>query len=670
MPPSSAAPCPSTPPDPTRGRRATSDRRFGSAVRSDDPASRPPCRRIPLLRHQRQTFRHSSTGTEMALPNPIGGPATQEAASSEASFAPARASTPVVPSRDEASSRAPGAGRVSASALRRVASRISALACATERAFLRAGSSLEQAIDRFDRLSAPLSELSALAEAGEFAAAAAEAAELEGKATAFAAKGHPLFDRIMALAASSDTLQADLGAMRQVIRTMSIVALNARVTVASLTEQNAGLDVFTSAATSQVMEASNIIGQITDAVEGMGRGLQVAAVEAEALSHLLSRHLGPALSGLRLDMAAFEVELTRATAEGSALVRHGQDFRQAITTAVLSLQIGDTTRQRLEHVAAFLCVANTPDADDAMIAHLALALAAGQLRDAHERHAAAIFTARSALRDSGQETAEIGRISARIASAPRHNLKHHLQRLQDILSECRRAQARLVVVAEGLSEGLANLLQVLDRMSGVEERMGMIGLNAVIACVQLGDEALALREISMQLRELAATSAERLRQITVALSTMGEEAGATARELSGAFRTDLDELTLAGERVFQVLSRIETSVLTVGTTVERERRMAERDVAAGIAALDSHSAAFVDLLSIAPALDRWSGRLGSGEAGPGAAQVMAAIRSQYTMAAERLVHDAIMRDICPEAATEESGDTTAQTAEDICDFLF
>lgn len=606
----------------------------------------------------------------MALPNPIRGAAMPKAADDYLSVPRSGVEPAACPAGAGPSPGEPVRRQVSANALRRVAGRISALASATERAFLRAGSSLEQAINRFERLSAPLSGLSALAEAGEFAAATDEATRLEEKAMAFAASGRPLFDRIAALAAGSDALQADLGAMRQIIRTMSIVALNARVTVASLTEQNAGLEVFTSAATSQVIEASGIIGQITDTVEGMGRRLQAAAEEAESLSHLLGRHLGPALSGLRIDMAAFEAELARTTAEGSALVKHGEEFRRAITTAVMSLQIGDTTRQRLEHVAGFLEEVAPLDAEGAMIAHLALALAAGHLRDAHERHAAAIVTARAALRDSGQETAEIGRISARIATAPRHNLKHHLQRLQAILSDCRTAQGRLVTVAEGLSEGLGNLLQILDRMSGVEDRMGMIGLNAVIACVQLGDEALALREISLQLRELAATSADRLRQITIGLSTMGDEAGATAAELAGRFRFDLDDLTLAGERVFDVLSRIETGILTTGATVERERRMAERDVAAGIAALDGHSAAFADLLAIAPALDRWSDRLEGGEAGVAAGQAMTDIRARYTMAAERLVHDAIVGRLCPGVPVEGTDEARTQGADDLSDFLF
>ncbi|SNX74890.1 hypothetical protein SAMN05878503_12730 [Cereibacter ovatus] len=561
--------------------------------------------------------------------------------------------------------------RLSRSAIRRVAKQISGLACATEKAFLRAGSSLEQAIGRFDRLSIPLTNLLALVDAGEFADAAAEAARLEERALSFAANGGPLFDRIAALAARSDVLNADLAAMRQVIRTMSIVALNARVTVASLTEQNTGLDVFTTAATSQVLEASGIIGQISETVEVLGHRIQVAAAEAQSLSHLLGRNLGQTLAGLRLDMAAFEIELARTTTEGSVLVRHGDDFRRAITTAVLSLQIGDTTRQRLEHIAAFLePSAGVLDVDPAA-ARIILALAAGQLRDAHERHAAAIVTARCALRDSGQETAEIGRISARIATAPRHNLKHHLQRLRELLCDCRSAQGRLVDVAEGLSEGLNNLLQILGRMTGVEERMGMIGLNAVIACVQLGDEALALREISLQLRELAATSADRLRQINEGLSDMANEAGKTTADLSGNFRIDLDQLTQAGERVFNCLSRIETGIQTTGATIERERRMAERDVAAGVSALDGHSSAFADLAGLTPELEFWSSLLSERDAGPETPQTMAGIRNGYTMAAERLVHDTILRDLLPQAVeTEPAEMPPAADDDDLSAVLF
>lgn len=597
----------------------------------------------------------------MALPNPIDGPGMPDgtAAAHRKPSAPAGA--------DQSTT----IGHVSQRTLRRTAGQIGGLASATEKAFLRAGASLEQAIGRFDRLSAPLASLTALMEAGEFAAASAEAARVEERATAFAAEGRPVFDRISALASRSEVLQADLTAMRQVIRTMSIVALNARVTVASLAEQNTGLEVFTTAATSQVIEASGIIGQISETVEGMGRRLVVAAGEAESLSHLLGRHLGQTLSGLRVDMAAFETDLARTTAEGSALVKHGDDFRRAITTAVLSLQIGDTTRQRLEHVAAFVNDAAPMLEEDPALTRIILSLAAAQLRDAHERHSAAIITARCALRDSGQETAEIGRISGRIATAPRHNLKHHLERLQQILCDCRAAQGRLVEVAEGLSQGLGSLLQILDRMTGVEERMSMIGLNAVIACVQLGDEALALREISLQLRELAATSAERLRQINEGLSTMAEEAGSTAASLSGSFRSNLDDMTLLGDQVFTSLSQIESGILNTGSIVERERRMAERDVATGISALDSHSSGFADLASIAPELELSADRIVGGDPRPGAVEILAAIRSHYTMAAERLVHDTILRELFPAAAEPELPEAASSgDADDLADFLF
>lgn len=595
----------------------------------------------------------------MALSTPLPGEAT----------ATAHQPGPVAPPGEGTFDRANGRRRVSTPAMRKAASRVSGLASATEKAFLRAGASLERAISRFDRLSAPLAQLAAVADAGEFAQASADAAGLEERAALFAANSGPLLERIETLSAAAETLGTDLSVMRQVIRTMSIVALNARVTVATLAGQNSSLEVFTTAATAQVMEAGDTIGQITEAVEHMARRLHLASAEAGNLSHLLRRQLGPALAGLRLDMDAFEKDLTRTTADGSILMTHGDEFRRAVTTAVLSLQIGDTTRQRLEHVADMLDGTAAQETADGALARITLALAAAHLRDAHERHAAAIVTARSALRDLGQATAEIGRISGRVGTSPRHNLKQHLQQLQAILDECRTAQTRLVSVARNLSSGLAELLPILERMSGVEERMSMIGLNAVIACVQLGDEALALREISFQLRELASTSAERLGSITRSLSAMSDEAVITAVELEGPFKQDLHDLTGAGDRVFSLLSGIEAGILQTGATVERERRLAERDVATGIAALDGHSAAFADLLTMAPALERWANRLDGDLNATATGDALERVRAGYTMAAERLVHDLLLRDLGVTAA-EEVSESTAPPADDILDVLF
>lgn len=559
---------------------------------------------------------------------------------------------------------------VSARAVTRLTSQISTLARATEGAFLRAGHSLEQAVERFDRLSAPLNALSALADAGEFRSAIAGSALLERRVRAFAESSTVVFARIAALSEGSDRLQSDLFAMRRVIRTMSIVALNARVTVAALAEQNAGLDVFTTAATLQVVEAGTIIGEISDTVAGMAQRIAIAHQEAEALSNLLGAHLTQTLAGLRSDMTGFEAELERSTKAGSVMMQHSQGFQRAITTAVVALQIGDTTRQRLEHVVGILSSTAEARAEDAALSHLVFALAAAQIRDAHERHAAAITTAQAALRDAGQETVEIGRIAAHTATAPKHNLKHNLQRLQTILADCATSQVRLLDVAKGLSQGLSGLLVILEQMTGVEERMGMIGLNAVIACSQLGDEALALREISLQLRELAVTSADRLRQITEGLTAMGEAAGQTSTDLSEAFRSDLDELTQAGAEVFGALSRIEAGIADTGGVVERERKCAERDLAAGILALTTHSTAFLDLENLMPSFDLWANQFAGSPPQDGTAQVMAEQRQCYSMAAERLVHDALVTSVLPESATLDDTTSGPPGGDALADFFF
>jgi hypothetical protein len=556
-------------------------------------------------------------------------------------------------------------------AVQRLAKQIGGLAQATEGAFLRAGRSLEQAVERFDRLSAPLNALAALADAGEFSSATACAALLESRARAFADSSMIVFGRIAALSEGSDRLQGDLFAMRRVIRTMSIVALNARVTVAALAEQNAGLDVFTTAATLQVVEAGTIIGEISDTVAGMAQRIAVAHRESEALSHLLGAHLAQTLSGLRTDMTSFEAELGRSTKAGSVMMQHSQGFQRAITTAVVALQIGDTTRQRLEHVVTILTKTTETRAEDPALAHLVYALAAAQVRDAHERHAAAITTAQAALRDAGQETVEIGRLAAHAASAPKHNLKHNLQRLQEILSACGASQVRLLEVAQGLSQGLSGLLVILEQMTGVEERMGMIGLNAVIACSQLGDEALALREISLQLRELAVTSADRLRQITEGLTAMGDAAGRTSADLSEGFRTDLQDLTQAGSEVFTALARIETSIADTGGAVERERKSAERDLAMGIQALNGHSGNFLDLEKLMSSFDHWAAQLAQSLPAETTAPVMADLRQCYTMAAERLVHDSLVRAFLPHSVVpDETAEIGPPTSDSLADFFF
>ncbi|WP_439124868.1 hypothetical protein [Marivita sp.] len=324
--------------------------------------------------------------------------------------------------------------------------------------------------------------------------------------------------------------------LREILKMMNIVVLNARITVAATVSgtQDAGSNLtgFTEEATRLVDELSTILVGLDEAMQRIKQGSGDALDRARFLGDLLSSSLSGPVAALNTQLADFEAHIETLGTASAEISDKSQSLMMASATAVSGLQIGDTTRQRLEHVLHILeHVPAAGDETDALNA-----LAAHQMDDIATLHVEGVDAVREGA--STFETGIMSLVRDHLMIFEQRNgsqrLKTGLVEIETRIAQALETQGVLMEFARSLSQEFEALTGIISAGEAFEARMRMIGINAVIACARLGQRGLALREIAGQLQELARDASARLPEVGTELAEMMELAGETIALLETA----------------------------------------------------------------------------------------------------------------------------------------
>ena len=512
----------------------------------------------------------------------------------------------------------------------------------TERLFLSAGRDLVTLSAQFDCIEEPLLDFGTLVESGLLGAVAQNVASLEqsmGELTTAMTTG---ISWVGDLGITAHQLQSEVGDMARIVRTMTIVALNARVTVAALTGRHSGLEVFTKSASELVAKAANILWEMQEAVVDMVATADQARGVGEVLHRMLDQCLPPIVQGLGGDLADMQSVTQNMQREGRDLSGAAQRLRSTLAAAAAGLQIGDTTRQRLEHMLDILARCTAEELPE--VQGLLLELVRDQLADCRADHGQGLAQIEASLAQArGQIAGFLGRDS-RLNEAARackreNGLLSKIRDLQQSMEDCRRARLRLAGQAAELSQGLAHLSGVVAGMRTVEEQMRMIGINAVISCANLGTEGHALKEISMQLRELAGAISGRFDKIYASLKRMDLAAGSATAQLAEAAQMPFDRLEAAAAQMVEDLHNVQRVMARLAeafggiATVELARQWESTTGGLADHAAQMEEAAVLLDAALDAAPPATAAHLAGASAAFGAAQAL------YTMVAERRCHN-------------------------------
>jgi hypothetical protein len=487
--------------------------------------------------------------------------------------------------------------------------------------------------------------------AGEISLAlGAEQADLTRLVVSLARAAHPISD------------------LRRTVKMMSIVAINARVVAASVVSETEDFSVFTTDIAQLSDSATATIADFSRTYEALTGVVEEAAATRGSFEAAHRDTLAGLATELETDLA--EVTEQRLTSVRSSAIT-GQMSRaiaDKVATTVMALQVGDATRQRVEHVEAALRdlslilpravgEGDQPQADgggDPMLVSSITELQRRQLAGARESLIVEMAAGADALTQLSQDVQSVldharsvyGSAENRSALSELHGA---VRRAVTVLRDCEGAREKLDKVAGAVSETVKVLLDHVEAVQEIEYKMRLVSLNAAVKCAQLGPRGRALDVIAQQLRTLtgetvvsAHEAVERLNEAAAFSAAFTSSAGAGAgrvgdleHEATAALaqletvgmrmKKALVELYADGPRVAERLDGAVDSLANHGAISE-----APSDIELGVAAILPRSAGEGDQAKLG----------GGGDPSPELTEFLSALRRRYTMDAERRLHDA------------------------------
>lgn len=500
---------------------------------------------------------------------------------------------------------------------------------------------LEEATDRLSLVGCHAREIAA--------ALAAEQDDLRRLAQVLASAGHPIHQ------------------LRRAVKMMGIVAVNARAVAAGIAEQKDDFDVFTTdiakladSATTTIAQFSRTYGRLSDAVETA----VVTRDEFEAAHRNTLTALADALAAGINDMTAYRRRAVDASADTGRMSRAIAD---GVATAVMALQVGDATRQRVEHVESAL---RDPATSDASLSSLVAELQRRQLVSAREVLIAEMASGEAALGQLVADTRAVVAHARKVygdddGSSALGALNAALRQAVAILADCEAERQKLDKVAATVAETVKVLLHHVQAVQEIEGKMRLVSLNAAIKCAQLGPRGSALNVISQQLRALtgetvvsANDAVARLNEGVTIASAFTSVAGVSAGRVSDLEHEAAGALALlesVAQRMRSALRALQADAPVVGQRLNEAMSDLSQHGAISEALCDIE----FDLADLVPADGATRDALVQA---PEAITLLADLRRRYTMDVERRVHD--------DYASIRPADTIAPPNDSIDDLLF
>ncbi len=458
-----------------------------------------------------------------------------------------------------------------------------------------------------------------------------------------------------------------IGELRRTVKMMGIVAINARVVAASVVGDSDDFDVFTTDIAKLSEGASSTIQHFTTAYRQLTDEVGQAARQRSQFENAHADTLSELAAGMETALA--DLSRQRAiSADGSAETgRVSRQIVSRIASAVMALQVGDATRQRIEHVEAGLEAladlfdgGNAQEIDKQAAVSIAGGLQVAQLSAATDAFENDVAEAGSALRDLtadarvitdqsraiyGHDGADTSSLAA-LSTAVRHAAL--------VLRDCETERSKLESVATAVLSTVGVLLSHVEAVQEIEANMRLVSLNAAVKCAQLGPRGAALNVIARQLREL---TGETVAAAEGAMAGLREAAG-LAQSFGAAANGDaagrVGQLEQEATAALMLLQGVDAALAEALATLNR-------DGPSVIGLLGTAAVTFTSQAAISETMRDLEMQL-VGECPPvdssvptGAiAEFLVAHRARYTMDAERKIHEKMFgKDPAPAAAPKE-----------------
>ncbi|GAA4011963.1 chemotaxis protein [Sphingomonas swuensis] len=546
---------------------------------------------------------------------------------------------------------------------------VESLASGLDAAFLEAGNTLSDAYRLVEELIANLADLAGALDRDAASRAVANMQEMAERIEALPERISARAQALAAIGAASRSVHQQLFGVGRTIEFLRICGLNIKVASGGLH----GFSEFADQMLAKLDQSEDEIREVRSEVRELSAMVpRVLASDAE-LAGECAAVVGDVPRRLTQNALALRDYLEGAEAQSEGVAEVACRLRSQLAEALGAMQIGDITRQRLEHVATgFRMVeaelaAGAQGDDEAAAARHVLALLEAQCREAvadFQRESGRLYESQQqigaeveamlALQRHGDDDGPSGDLLAA--------LEQGVAGAGALTGRLREADGHSQALGTETGSTVARVGQRLALIHRITAEVGNMAWNTDLRCYRLGQQGVGIARIAVEIRALVSTLEAICIDVDAAVARLNDAAGQLAQGSAA-------EEGSGGQTLEQSLEVIREGARRTGESAMRLDQQASSAAAVlgtaaeAVAAIDTFSA---PLDRIAEDLRDAAGTYPevAGENNAQAQALLEQIARLYTMASERQLHRLFAPDeagsaegaACPEVATEDDDD--------------
>lgn len=531
-----------------------------------------------------------------------------------------------------------------------------------EERFLEGGTVLLSVMDVLNRLLNSLDNITKALDAGESGDAGADLRSTVSSLNDLPAAETARRDALSALAESGYALRLHVADMQETMRYLRTFAVTVKITGAGIAEFAGFAQEILERIYSGTEEVNRFAGQIESLEKEVKLALAFGAKVSKSYADTV-----PAVAGA-LDDDARKIAEHRQNlgiiARDVASVARGVQSKVASTLS--ALQIGDITRQRIEHVqSTFTLLEEFLDSDDGrsldtgarkrlqnVVQHLTAAQMDEMCRDFHRESQNVVKT----IASFGHDTQEIMRLRDQMSGGGQGNfiraLESSVSAAHEIVKQVDVATQQADHVSHSTLDTTAKLLETIGHIKSVKTDIHYMALNTNLRCSRLGEAGKSINVVTAELRIFAGKLDDSADAIVNGLPALEAAAGKVAPATDKASRGLAENLTSA---VSDIRTAADTMEAELKNLSEHGREVAGK-INLLIGTLDFQKDLGDVLAGCADALEEVAGAeiADISDLAAAIAPLDRKIFKLYTMAQERNVHRGII------AASEDAAPVAAE----------
>lgn len=482
----------------------------------------------------------------------------------------------------------------------------------------------------------------------EFLAATAALEEIRETGRQLMVSGPDCNDDLQQVGKSIAALADPIATLRRTISTIQLISLTAKIVAAGTRNTPPGFGSFATEMLDLGREAEIEIDAFVKSYEQLQTCLKASRQAGETFRRRHGATMAHIIEQIEEHIAVIGHHRTRAESKAQAYEEANRRITGRISNAVAAIQVGDITRQRLEHVELMLdLLKEQPAGEESATARMLARLGSDQIDAASADFEREIKGLVAALRDLGTDATAMLRENSSDAEdllsasgAALGTVLRDMQEMEALLRDFDEMRAGLESAARDFAQSIDTMVAHLDTVGNIEQEIHRLSLNAAVQCSQLGTDGRALLVVAQDFRALAADTAGAARFIMARLADAQEQK--TALAIEGEELPDGDT-ALLGELAMKVVAQIGTVMehlrICVGTIVETGPRAAHLLESAGLSA-KRHCNAATEWHGVQQVIASLVPDPGSEECFD--REIFDDLRKHYTMDSEREVHDRIV----------------------------